>query len=103
MPAGAHPATAPTPHSSPTVLLTDRAWPDDMVERDVLETAGVALVSGPRDAAPAAVIERLVAEQEPAAIMTCWAQVSDAAIAASPRLRLVARMGVGLDNIAVDA
>jgi D-3-phosphoglycerate dehydrogenase / 2-oxoglutarate reductase len=88
---------------SPSVLLTDRAWPDDKLEREVLEAAGLALVSGPPDAAPAAMIERLVAEQKPAAIMTCWAPVSAAAIAASPGLRLVARMGVGLDNIAVDA
>jgi D-3-phosphoglycerate dehydrogenase len=69
----------------------------------VLDAARLVLVSGPPDAAPAAMIERMVAEQKPAAIMTCWAQVSGAAIAASPGLRLVARMGVGLDNIAVDA
>src|ERR1700733_6712041 len=47
-----------------TVLLTDRAWPDDTVERAVLAAA---------------------------------------AIAASPALRVVARMGVGLDNIDVAA
>ena len=69
----------------------------------MLEAARLVVVSGPPDAAPAADIERLVAEQRPAAILTCWAQVSAAAIAASPRLRVVARMGVGLDNIAVDA
>jgi D-3-phosphoglycerate dehydrogenase len=89
--------------TSPSVLLTDRAWPDDNVEREVVEAAGLALVSGPPDAAPATTIERLVAEHQPAAIMTCWAQVSAAAIAASPGLRVVARMGVGLDNIAVEA
>jgi D-3-phosphoglycerate dehydrogenase len=33
--------------------------------------------------------------------MTNWAPVSAAAIAASPSLRVVARLGVGLDNIAV--
>jgi D-3-phosphoglycerate dehydrogenase len=35
--------------------------------------------------------------------MTCWAEVSAAAIAASPALKIVARLGVGLDNIAVQA
>jgi D-3-phosphoglycerate dehydrogenase len=86
-----------------TVLLTDRAWPDDTVERDVIESAGMRLVAGPAAAAPASVIERLVSEHQPAAILTCWAPVSATAIEASAALRVVARMGVGLDNIAVDA
>ena len=86
-----------------TVLLTDRAWPDDTVEREILEAAGIALAAGPADAAPAAAIEGLVALHRPDAILTCWAPVSSAAIAASPGLRVVARMGVGLDNIDVDA
>src|SRR5580698_1648086 len=86
-----------------TVLLTDRAWPDDTVERAVLAAAGITLVAGPADAAPAPVIEHLVATHRPDAILTCWAPVSAAAIAAAPALRLVARMGVGLDNIDVDA
>lgn len=86
-----------------TVLLTDRAWPDDVVERDVVESAGYRLVSGPADPAPAETIEALVAQHQPAAILTCWAPVSAAAIAGAAALRVVARMGVGLDNIAVDA
>ena len=88
---------------TPTVLLTDRAWPDDAVEREVLAAAGLRLVGGPAAAAPTSTIEHLVGRHRPAAILTCWAPVSAAAIAASPRLRVVARMGVGLDNIAVDA
>jgi D-3-phosphoglycerate dehydrogenase len=86
-----------------TVLLTDRAWPDDTVERAVLAAAGITLVCGPAEPAPAPVIEHLVAAHRPDAILTCWAPVSAAAIAASPALRLVARMGVGLDNIDVAA
>ena len=86
-----------------TVLLTDRAWPDDTVERAVLAAAGLTLVAGPADPAPAEAIEDLVASHRPAAILTCWAPVSATAIAASPALRVVARMGVGLDNIDVAA
>ena len=86
-----------------TALLTDRAWPDDTVERAVLDAVGITLVTGPADAASAPVIESLVALHRPDAILTCWAPVSDAAIAASPALRVVARMGDGLDNIDVDA
>lgn len=84
------------------VLLTDRAWPDSTVERDLLRAAGLTLVEGPAAPAPGDEIERLVARHDPIAVMTCWAQVSAAAIAASSRLKVVARMGVGLDNIAVD-
>jgi D-3-phosphoglycerate dehydrogenase / 2-oxoglutarate reductase len=86
-----------------TVLLTDYAWPDDSVERSVLEAAGLRLVSGPAEPASPAAIEALVREHKPAAILTCWARVSADAIAAAPDLAIVARLGVGLDNIAVDA
>ncbi|HSW19107.1 MAG TPA: C-terminal binding protein [Ramlibacter sp.] len=85
-----------------TVLLTDYAWPDDSVERGVIEGAGMRLVSGPADPAPAARIESLARECQPSAIMTCWAQVSAAAIESAKPLQIVARLGVGLDNIAVD-
>ena len=84
-----------------TVLLTDRAWPDDSIERRIIEDAGFTLIAGPADPAPVETIDALVADHQPAAILTCWATVSAAAIASSPELRVVARMGVGLDNIAV--
>lgn len=85
------------------VLLTDRAWPDDAIERRIIGDAGFGLVTGPAKPAPTSEIERLVAVHDPLAIMTCWAQVSAAAVASPSRLMAVARMGVGLDNIAVDA
>ncbi|MFF3334028.1 C-terminal binding protein [Streptomyces sp. NPDC002888] len=91
-----------TPSRPGTVLLTDHAWPDDAVERAVIESAGHTLVTGPAEPASAEVIEELVAEHRPDAILTCWAPVSGSAVAAPPHLRIVARLGVGLDNIAVD-
>ncbi|AMW14970.1 phosphoglycerate dehydrogenase [Streptomyces qaidamensis] len=91
------------PPSRPgTVLLTDYAWPDDSVERSVIENAGHTLVTGPAEPSSAGAIEKLVAEHRPAGILTCWAPVSATAIGTSPDLRVVARLGVGLDNIAVD-
>lgn len=86
-----------------TVLLTDRAWPDDSIERNILELAGYHVVAGPAEPLSAEAIDRLVAEHQPAAILTCWANISARAIASSTPLRVVARMGVGLDNIAVAA
>jgi D-3-phosphoglycerate dehydrogenase len=88
--------------SGATVLLTDYAWPDLAIEAQTIESAGFRLVTGPARAAAAEVIAGLAAQHQPAAIMTNWAPVSAAAVAASPRLRIVARLGVGLDNIAVD-
>ncbi|ROZ66053.1 C-terminal binding protein [Ramlibacter sp. WS9] len=85
-----------------TVLLTDYAWPDDSVERGIIEGAGMRLVSGPADPAPAAQIESLARDCQPSAILTCWAQVTAAAIESAKPLQIVARLGVGLDNIAVD-
>lgn len=86
----------------PTVLLTDYAWPDVAIEAQLIESADFRLVTGPANPASADVIAALAAEHQPAAIMTNWAPVSAAAIAASAPLRIVARLGVGLDNIAVD-
>ena len=86
-----------------TVLLTDHAWPDDSIERTIVEAAGMKLVSGPAAPATAKEIEALVIAHQPAGIMTCWAEVSTGSIAASRSLKNVARLGVGLDNIAVQA
>jgi D-3-phosphoglycerate dehydrogenase / 2-oxoglutarate reductase len=88
--------------SRSTVLVTDYAWPDVAIEAELIEGGGFRLVTGPAKAASADVIAALAAEHQPAAIMTNWAPVSAAAIAASRPLRIVARLGVGLDNIAVD-
>jgi len=88
--------------SRPTVLLTDYAWPDVAIEAGIVEDAGLQLVTGPARAGSAEAIAALAARHQPAAIMTNWAPVSTAAIAASAPLRIVARLGVGLDNIAVE-
>lgn len=84
------------------VLLTDYAWPDTRIEADIVGRAGLELVAGPARAGNAEEIETLALRHQPAAIMTNWAPVSARAIEGCPDLRIVARLGVGLDNIAVD-
>lgn len=84
------------------VLLTDYAWPDLTIERELIEGAGFELVAGPAVAAPAATIEALVRRYEPLGILCNWAPLGAAVVAAATRLRIIARLGVGLDNIAVD-
>ncbi len=83
-----------------SVVLTDHAWPDVEVERRIIESAGHCLVAKLATATEAQVDE-VVVDAQPAAILTCWAPVSDRAIASAEPLRVVARMGVGLDNIGV--
>ena len=85
-----------------TVLLTDYAWPDVAIEAGIIEGGGFRLVTGPAKPTSAEAITALASEHQPAAIMTNWAPVGAAAIAASSRLRIITRLGVGLDNIAVD-
>ncbi len=83
------------------VLLTDHPWPDVELERSIIEGAGYEFVVGPVAAEPADVVEQRVRDCDPVAILTCWAQVSAAAIRIPQKLAIVGRMGVGLDNIAV--
>ena len=87
-----------------TVLLTDRAWPDDSIERGVLEDAGFRLVAGPADPAPAEhhrrTGRRTPARRDPHLLGD---RVRRRPSPPPPPLRVVARMGVGLDNIDVAA
>lgn len=85
------------------VVQTDRAWDDDSIERDILAAAGHELVPGPQSAPDAKAIEAAISQHDPAAIMACWASVTAAAINAPTKLRIVQRMGAGLDNIDIDA
>jgi D-3-phosphoglycerate dehydrogenase / 2-oxoglutarate reductase len=50
-----------------TVLLTDYAWPDDTVERHIIESADMKLVTGPATPSPAPEIDCLVREHKPSA------------------------------------
>lgn len=85
------------------VLQTDFAWPDVSIERSVIEAAGHEFIAASSVPPSARTIEALVRQLDPVAIMTCWAEVSADAIAAPRDLKIVQRIGVGLDNINVDA
>jgi D-3-phosphoglycerate dehydrogenase len=85
------------------ILITDHPWPDVAIEQSICERHGHELIAGPIEALPQAAIEALTMQHQPHAIMCCWASVSAAAIQAPADLRVVARLGVGLDNIAIPA
>lgn len=79
------------------VLLTDYAWPDLVIEREIL--AGY-------DAELVVVTDRELATLvslagDVDAIMTNWADVPAELIDAAPHCRIIARLGIGLDNIDV--
>ncbi|REJ73971.1 MAG: C-terminal binding protein [Planctomycetota bacterium] len=79
------------------VLLTDLPWGDSEIERSGLEPLGVEVIEASDDGEDA-----LVGLADGVdAIATCWARVTDRVIAAAPDCRLIARMGIGLDNIDV--
>lgn len=81
------------------VLLTDLPWGDSDIERDGLATIGAEAIIAPDG--DEATLVRLAEGVD--AIATCWARVTRKALDAAPNCRIVARMGIGLDNIDVAA
>lgn len=80
------------------VLLTDRAWPDSEIERAILDPANAELVEA--NATDEATLARLAVDVD--AIATNWAHVTDKVLRSCPKCRVVSRLGIGIDNIAVD-
>ncbi len=79
------------------VLLTDRAWPDSSIEQLVLAGIGAELIEAPDGSE--STLCRLAVDVD--AIMSCWVPVTEAVVRAATKCRHIARMGIGLDNIAV--
>jgi len=90
-----------TPSAQPgRVLLTDHPWQGVEVEAGICFDAGLELVEAP----PGADLDHLIAlGSDVVGILTCWSSVPGELIRASPRLKVVSRLGVGVDNIDVDA
>jgi len=81
------------------VLVTDHPGPSTDIERAILAEVGGELVIAERgDEAELVALARDVD-----AILTCFRHVTPAVIMAASSLRTIARYGVGVDNIAVDA
>jgi D-3-phosphoglycerate dehydrogenase / 2-oxoglutarate reductase len=81
------------------VLLTDYAWPNLDIERRTLAEVDAELVVAERTD-PASLAAAAV---DADAIMTNWVNVPAEVIDAAPKCRIVARLGIGLDNIDVAA
>ncbi|MFV0445480.1 MAG: C-terminal binding protein [Planctomycetaceae bacterium] len=81
------------------VLVTDHPWPGLEIERALWEPQGIEVVDAPEDST-----ETLAAlARDVDAIVVCWAPIRASVIAAATRCRLIARLGIGLDNIDIPA
>ena len=80
------------------VLLTDYAWPNLEIERPILAEADAELIVAERSDAKS--LAKLATDAD--AIMTNWARVDEPVLSAAAKCRIVARLGIGLDNIDVD-
>ncbi|MEX2286271.1 MAG: C-terminal binding protein [Planctomycetaceae bacterium] len=80
------------------VLITDRAWPNLDIERRVLAEADAVPIDAP--SSDEATLVELARDVD--AIATCWAKVTPAVILAAARCRVIARFGIGLDNICLE-
>lgn len=79
------------------ILITDYAWPDLEIEKEVLgAVGGEIMVAG--EGTPGEIIA-LAPEAD--AILTCWKDVPAEALDIAPRCKVVSRYGIGLDNIPI--
>jgi D-3-phosphoglycerate dehydrogenase len=80
------------------VLITDQVFGGTRIERSLLEPLGVEVVEAPE--ADEAILVRLAAGVE--GMLVCYARITDAVLeAAAPSCRVVARYGIGYDNVPV--
>jgi D-3-phosphoglycerate dehydrogenase len=79
------------------ILITDIAWPDLLIEEEILKQAQAQPVLAP-DTDERTLVR---AAADCSAIMTCWAQTTAEVMDACKECRIVARYGIGLDNIDV--
>jgi D-3-phosphoglycerate dehydrogenase / 2-oxoglutarate reductase len=80
------------------ILVTDHPAPTTHLEAGIVQQIGGELVIAERGDEEELV--SLVGDAD--AILTCFRHVTPAVVRAGPKLRTIARYGVGVDNIAVD-
>lgn len=82
-----------------SAVITDIVWGDIEVERSVFAGAGLTVTLA--DSHDERVLAAAVSDAS--ALLTCFAPVTRRVIEAAPRLQVISRLGVGLDNIDVAA
>jgi D-3-phosphoglycerate dehydrogenase len=92
----------------PLVCLADPYWEDHSLEREIVEGAGYTYLAAPTRSwseppMPASDVLDVVADRRVSALLTCLAEISEDVLRACPDLRVVIRIGTGVDNIDVEA
>ena len=83
------------------IFITDYAWSSIEPERQVLAKVGAELIAAePGDAVE---LQTLALAPLMDGILTCWNPVREPIIAAAKKCQIIARYGIGLDNIDVEA
>ena len=80
-----------------TVLVTDAAWPATDVETQLLAPVGARLVRAPDP--QDATLRSWAVDADADALLVGSAHVGRALMDAAPRLRVIARYGIGIDNV----
>lgn len=80
------------------ILITDYAWSSIEPERQVLAKVGAALIAA--DTGDEAELKTFAPTMD--GILTCWNPVREPVIVAAKKCQVIARYGIGLDNIDVD-
>src|SRR4051812_48661065 len=83
----------------PTCVITDYLFPDTEVERAILAKHGITLVAKPK--AQGDDLRALVADAD--AVITQFARLDAGVIGAMKKAKVIARYGVGVDNVDLDA
>ena len=81
------------------ILITDYVWASIEPERQVLAEIGAELIAA--ETGDAAELQVLAPMMD--GILTCWNPVREPVIAAAKQCQVIARYGIGLDNIDVEA
>lgn len=81
------------------VLITDYVWASIEPERQVLAEIGAELIAAETGDEPE--LQTLAPMMD--GILTCWNPVREPVIAAAKKCQVIARYGIGLDNIDVEA
>jgi D-3-phosphoglycerate dehydrogenase / 2-oxoglutarate reductase len=81
----------------PVVLVTDHPAPDTAIEARMLAAIGAEIRVAPTGAED----ELVGMAGDAVAILTCFKHVTPAVVRAAPKLQVIGRYGVGVDNISV--
>ena len=80
------------------ILITDYVWASIEPERQVLAEIGAELIAA--ETGDTAELQTLAPMMD--GILTCWNPVREPVIVAAKKCKIIARYGIGLDNIDVD-